>query len=1152
VGMSDNRRCIARTSHWEEMEGLEARVLLSATQIVIPEPLTQSPTGGTASIDVKYSTSDLDNTLTGLGLRVHFDSSKLAWSAPTGVLGTPIVIGSPVQDSADYDSDPDTDMYVLIAWADFNGNWPNVPLPASLVILHFGVSLDPGNETHVRFSASSTASGYAFDSTEATIAREENTKPITPSGTSPANGATGVGLTPTVSCSPFSDPDPGDTHKATRWQMSTSSSFSSLVWDYTDTDSDKTTEAVPPGTLSYSTTYYWRVQYQDSHDAPSSWSSTRSFTTLSAPNVDLVGSISVTDLNDGGPGTIVGPGSPVHLEAVNMGSPMGFPGLTQYLVRLVGGDGYIPVALDGRFEGQMHQEFDGLYQTPTLDDAQFLDNGSQDGTDNLAADTHLLCGGGYIVTRIPFDSVGFQTQEDGPGTGSYLGGNALGGDFVVCWEGVSAETLPVAQVVIPNGGAVAFQGDVAYKWNSTEGTRYDGNSVSLTITQSSAAVFTAEYEVRNQGGEDAGPSCVDFYVSSDPELGPGDQFLVREPVPALASGQSFSGTLPSSPWPGSGDWYVFMSIDPDSTIAETDESNNLASDQIAQHPPTDIGLSNNSVPENQPSGTVVGDLSAADPDVGDTFTYSLVGGTGGTNNASFTISGSQLKTAASFNYEAKNTYSIRVRATDQGGLHAEEVFTIGVANVNEPPAASDSAATGAVNSEITGQLIATDPDGDTLEFAGPDAEAPGAPRHGHVVVQANGAFTYTPDAGFGGEDTFVFTASDSVNDPAEGTVRLTVGRILHLDAKGMATFIDSTGDIVTVKLRGGGTGEILLPGPTGDALTVKVSGTTSKSSLIIATKGRGARTEVGDIVVEGQALKALIGKTTDIAGDVTVYGTLGSLLLGDIAEGHTITIGGTAYNKPAKMVLGRVQDTSLTSQTPIKSLTVTDWLDTDGQDDLIQAPWVGKVATKGIKSNPRKGVAGVAGDFEANVDLSGVGATKATLGSVKIAGDVDHVAWDVVGLLGKLAVRGTAHDSQVRTTGSIKAIALGASEGSDFLAGMQPAVARYAHKADDFLDPDATIKSFKITGLKDAGTRWFFADSNVSAGWIGTVKLLNVNFDNAGNLFGLQACDSDLFRDEIKSVKWRDTEDKSVKGNWPKGPTEAPPDFGIEILPEVG
>jgi hypothetical protein len=104
--------------------------------------------------------------------------------------------------------------------------------------------------------------------------------------------------------------------------------------------------------------------------------------------------------------------------------------------------------------------------------------------------------------------------------------------------------------------------------------------------------------------------------------------------------------------------------------------------------PTDIALSNAGVVENQPVGTVVGVFSTTDPDTGNTFTYSLVSGTGDTDNGAFTISGAQLQTAASFNYEAKNSYSIRVHSTDQGGLFTEKVFTIAVTDVNEAPTAA--------------------------------------------------------------------------------------------------------------------------------------------------------------------------------------------------------------------------------------------------------------------------------------------------------------------------------------------------------------------------------------------------------------------------------------------------------------------------------
>jgi Cadherin domain len=93
-------------------------------------------------------------------------------------------------------------------------------------------------------------------------------------------------------------------------------------------------------------------------------------------------------------------------------------------------------------------------------------------------------------------------------------------------------------------------------------------------------------------------------------------------------------------------------------------------------PLTDISLSNASVAEKQPVGTSVGTLSTTDQDAGDTFTYSLVSGDGSSDNRAFSIDGSTLRTAASFDYVAKSSYSIRVRSTDSGGKSIEHVFNI--------------------------------------------------------------------------------------------------------------------------------------------------------------------------------------------------------------------------------------------------------------------------------------------------------------------------------------------------------------------------------------------------------------------------------------------------------------------------------------------
>jgi hypothetical protein len=101
--------------------------------------------------------------------------------------------------------------------------------------------------------------------------------------------------------------------------------------------------------------------------------------------------------------------------------------------------------------------------------------------------------------------------------------------------------------------------------------------------------------------------------------------------------------------------------------------------------PTAIALTNNLIAENSALATPIGSFSSTDQDAASTFTYTLVAGAGSTDNAAFAIVGNQLRTNAALNFEAKSSYSIRVRTTDQGNLTFEQTFTITVTNTNDAP-----------------------------------------------------------------------------------------------------------------------------------------------------------------------------------------------------------------------------------------------------------------------------------------------------------------------------------------------------------------------------------------------------------------------------------------------------------------------------------
>lgn len=130
--------------------------------------------------------------------------------------------------------------------------------------------------------------------------------------------------------------------------------------------------------------------------------------------------------------------------------------------------------------------------------------------------------------------------------------------------------------------------------------------------------------------------------------------------------------------------------------------------------PTAISLSVNTIDENSAAGTSVGTLTTTDDNTGDTHTYTLVSGTGDTDNGAFTIVGNSLQTNGNLDFETQASYSVRVRSTDPYGLSTEEVFTISVNDVNEAPTAlelsGDTLAENAAIGDAVGTLSSTDPD----------------------------------------------------------------------------------------------------------------------------------------------------------------------------------------------------------------------------------------------------------------------------------------------------------------------------------------------------------------------------------------------------------------------------------------------------------
>lgn len=138
--------------------------------------------------------------------------------------------------------------------------------------------------------------------------------------------------------------------------------------------------------------------------------------------------------------------------------------------------------------------------------------------------------------------------------------------------------------------------------------------------------------------------------------------------------------------------------------------------------PTGINPATMSIAENTAVGTIVGTMSAVDPDLPDdthTFAFALPFANGG----KFSVAGNAIKVASSINFETTQTITVTVKATDKGGLSFTRNIAVSVTNVNETPVNLKLTQNAlhkklVVNEAVVGLLSASDPDADaTLSYA---------------------------------------------------------------------------------------------------------------------------------------------------------------------------------------------------------------------------------------------------------------------------------------------------------------------------------------------------------------------------------------------------------------------------------------------------
>jgi len=114
----------------------------------------------------EFSSGDNDNTLSSLGVRIHFDSTKLQYNNTfEGLFKTNILADPQLEDDVENkDNDESTDKLIVLSYADpFNNSWPNEALPLDLVTFIFTVKSDaPEGTTDVNVTQITGHTGYGF------------------------------------------------------------------------------------------------------------------------------------------------------------------------------------------------------------------------------------------------------------------------------------------------------------------------------------------------------------------------------------------------------------------------------------------------------------------------------------------------------------------------------------------------------------------------------------------------------------------------------------------------------------------------------------------------------------------------------------------------------------------------------------------------------------------------------------------------------------------------------------------------------------------------------------------------------------------------------------------------------------------------------
>ncbi len=387
---------------------------------------------------------------------------------------------------------------------------------------------------------------------------------------------------------------------------------------------------------------------------------------------------------------------------------------------------------------------------------------------------------------------------------------------------------------------------------------------------------------------------------------------------------------------------------------------------------------------------------------------------------------------------------------------------------------------------------------------------------------------------------------------------------------------------------------VLVSGTNIQVSSIRLSDSDMSSVLYVQARiGGDRRVDLGDITVDG-SVGSIIASSANLTGNLTITGTTNRLFLADLPGVGTVSVGKNAgADNQMTVRLKRVKDINFSSLTPIRSFVVTDWQDSDNQNDKIKAPALRSLISVGNRAQT------VRGDFNADVELTGQAGVE-TLGSVRINGGITGGTWQIAGngrlfqagslassweahfsgnlgtlmskgdaggdltvrslqrfivhgnyqdanlkltqaasgtsarnkyALGQLYVMGVIDNVDIRSRNDIGSIRAKRLLDSTIFAGVKDSVTTLPDIKTAF-EANARISMLRIQSPRHKNPDWI-VNSRISAYQIDRVLLGNAKIDNNGNEFGLSAqhFGSVTYKDANKNIRVRKPADLSKFDN---------------------